>query len=137
MVDVRRALPSLPLSVLVGAGALYRATEAGLAPPVTAVLGGVALVVAGALGHHAAAGWSERQRRQIGYACAVVVGLGVGAVCGFVAFGTSLCGIWGETCTDAERAAIGRWALAAVVSPVAAPLLYGVADLVTSPWRRP
>ena len=137
MVDVRRALPSLPLSVLVGAWVLYQAAQAGLAAPVAGALGGVALVAAGAVGHLAAAGWTERQRRQIGYTCAVLVGLGVGAACGFAAFGTSLCGIWGETCTEAERAAIGRWALAAVVSPVAAPLLYGAADLLTLPWRRP
>lgn len=57
-------------------------------------------------------------------------------MCGSVAFGTSLCGIWGETCTDAERAAIDRWALAAVAAPVAVPALYGVAALVTLSWRR-
>lgn len=136
MVDVRRALPSLPLATLVGALVLVQAAQAGAPPTVGLVVGGAGLVAAGAIGHHAAAGWTERQRRQIGYTCAVLVGLGAGVVCGFVAFGTSLCGIWGETCTEAEQAAIDRWALAAVAAPVAVPAVYGVADLVTRSWRR-
>lgn len=135
MVDVRRALPSLPLATLVGAAVLVHSAHAGAPPPVSGAVGGAGLVAAAALGHRAAAGWTERQRRQIGYTCAVVVGLGSGVVCGFVAFGTSLCGIWGETCTDAEQAAIGRWALAAVATPVALPAVYSVADLVTRSRR--
>ncbi len=131
MFDVRRALPAIPLAICTGLYAASTAasrlvTEAATAPVGVIAFGLIVLVV-----YRQAAGWSERGRRQVGYVTAVLLGLVAGALLAFVAFGTSLCGIWGETCTPDELALVDRLLVGAMAAIVGVPGTYALLDLVT------
>ena len=99
MIDIRRALPAIPLGICTGVCATYMLAARGVPPVVSAVGGGAALGGAFVALYRAAAGWPERARRQVGYVTSVLLGLVGGAVLVFAAFGASLCGFWGETCS--------------------------------------
>ena len=131
MFDVRRALPAIPLATCIGlyaasAAASRQVTEAAAAPFGAIAFGLTVLVV-----YRAAAGWTERSRRQMGYATSVLLGLLAGAALAFAAFGTSLCGIWGETCSPDELAHGDRLLSGAAAAIVGVPGSYAVVDLVT------
>jgi hypothetical protein len=131
VLDVRRVLPAGPLAVCCGLYVTYSLASGG-APPVVSLAGGGAALAATAVGlYRTAAGWSESSRRWIGYVSAVLLGILVGAVLLFGAFATSLCSLWGETCTDAEQAQITRLAVAGLAAVVAVPAVYAAIDLVT------
>jgi hypothetical protein len=131
MMDIRRALPAIPLGISTGVYATYMLAARGVPPVVSAVGGGAALGGAFVALYRAAAGWPERARRQVGYVTSVLLGLVGGAVLVFAAFGASLCGIWGETCSPDELALINRLLVGAMVAVVGVPTGYAVVDLVT------
>jgi len=87
--------------------------------------------LAAVMGYRVAAGWSERARRQVGYGTSVLLGLAIGAILVFLAFGVSLCGMWGETCSPDELALARRLLVGAVVAVVGVPSGYAFVDLVT------
>ena len=126
MVDIRRALPTVPAALCVGVFA-GSATLPGLPPGV----GLIAVPIAGVMFYRSMAGWDERERRRIGYLCAVVVAVVTTALFWFLAIGTSLCGTWGEQCTPEENAAISRYGALGLVSLVAIPGIYTALDLAT------
>jgi hypothetical protein len=135
VLDIRRALPAGPLAAACGLYVTYTLAS-GAAPPAASLAGGGAALVASAVGlYRTAAGWTESARRWIGYVSAVLLGVVVGAVLLFAAFATSLCGLWGETCSAAEEAQITRLVVAGFVAVVAVPAGYAVLDLATR--RRP
>jgi uncharacterized membrane protein len=126
MLDIRRALPAVAVALCLGACFAVLTASLGLS------LAGVVLVpVAVVAVYRYSSGWSERTRRVLGYLCAVLVALSTSALCAFVAFGTSLCGLWGDQCTPSEEAAIRTWSILAVVALVAIPALYAAVDLTT------
>ena len=131
MFDVRRALPAIPLAICAGLYAASTAANRVLTEPATAPVGVIAFGLTVLVVYRQAAGWSERGRRQLGYGTAVLLGLVAAALLAFAAFGTSLCGIWGETCTPDERAHIDRLLVGAVAAIVCVPGSYAVLDLVT------
>ncbi len=136
MLDIRRALPTVPAALCLGTIAGSAATEMtrsalgsyGRAP---SLLGVVAVPFSAVAIYRVMTSWPERSQRQLGYFCAGLIGLGVAAVSWLMALGTSLCATWGEQCSPAEEAAIDRWATLGLVSLVAIPGLYAAADLVT------
>src|SRR5262245_65662649 len=106
MIDVRRALPTVPIALVVGvlAGSMRLP---GIPLPVGP--GVLAVPIAAVLVYRHMSDWDEGARRRAGYACAVVVALVTTALFWLMALGTSLCATWGEECTPAENAAkIGR-----------------------------
>jgi hypothetical protein len=108
--DIRRALPAVPLGTCAGLHTTYTLSTGGLLPAASVVGGVVMLGLAAVMGYRVAAGWSERARRQVGYGTSVLLGLAIGAILVFLAFGVSLCGLWGETCSPDELAlAAGCW----------------------------
>jgi hypothetical protein len=110
MVDVRRALPAVPAALTCGVLAMALVPPGrGFAPPVAAAVGVAGATAAGVGRYREMAGWSERSRRQLGYAGAVAVAAVVAARFLFAAFATSLCGLFGEQCTDAELAQARRY----------------------------
>jgi hypothetical protein len=131
MIDIRRALPAIPLGICAGTYATYILAARGVPPVVSAVGGGAALGGAVVAMYRAAAGWSERARRQVGYGTSVLVGLASGAILAFLAFGVSLCGLWGETCSPDELALVNRLLVGAMGAVVGVPTGYAVVDLVT------
>jgi hypothetical protein len=131
MIDIRRALPAIPLGICTGLYATYMLATRGVPPVVSAVGGGAALGGAVVALYRAAVGWPERARRQVGYVTSVLLGLVGGAVLVFAAFGVSLCGIWGETCSPDELALIDRLLVWAMVAVLGVPTGYAVVDLVT------
>jgi hypothetical protein len=132
VIDIRRALPAGPLAVCCGLYVTYSLAGGG-APPAALLAGGVVAFAATAVAlYRTASGWSETARRWIGYVTAVLLGVLVGAVLLFAAFATSFCGLWGETCTEAEEAQITRFGVAGLVAVVAVPAVYAAIDLVTA-----
>jgi hypothetical protein len=128
MVDIRRALPTVPLALIVGALA-GSMTVPGIPLPVGSGL--VAVPIAAVLIYRHLSDWDEAARRRLGYACAVVVAVVTTAGLWMLALGTSLCGTWGEQCTPAENAAISRYGALGLVSLVAIPGVYTALDLAT------
>jgi hypothetical protein len=126
MVDIRRALPTVPLALCFGVFA-GSATLPGLPPGV----GLIAVPIAGVMFYRGMAGWDEAARRRIGYLCAVVVAIVTTAMFWFLAIGTSLCSTWGEQCTPEENAAISRYGALGLVSLVAIPGIYAALDVAT------
>ncbi len=131
MFDVRRALPAIPLAICTGLYAASIAANRVLTEPATAPVGVIAFGLTVLVVYRQAAGWSERGRRQVGYGTSVLLGVVAGALLTFAAFATSLCGIWGETCTPDELALVERLLVGAVAAIVGVPGSYAVLDLVT------
>jgi|RhiMethySRZTD1v2_1073278.scaffolds.fasta_scaffold1376032_2 hypothetical protein len=135
MVDIRRALPAVPAGLTCGALAMALAPGRYLAPAVTGLVGVVAAAAAAVGLYREMAGWSERSRRLLGYAGATAMGAVVAAGFLFAAFGTSLCGLFGEQCTDAELARAGRYLALAPTGFVGIVAAYAVLDIATQPRR--
>ena len=131
MLDVRRALPALPVAAAVALHAIALLASRGVTKVVGDAAGVIVFGLAIVVVYRAAAGWSERARRQVGYVTSVVLGLVTGGVLAFAAFGTSLCSLWGETCTPDELALANRLLAWAVVTVVGLPSGYAVLDLAT------
>jgi hypothetical protein len=136
VVDIRRALPTVPAALCLGTAAGSAATpltQSALGSLVRgpSLLGLVAVPLSAVAVYRGLSSWPERSRRQLGYACSVVVGVAVAAVAWLMALGTSLCATWGEQCSPAEEAAIERWGTLGLVSLVAVPGLYTAVDLAT------
>ena len=129
--DIRRALPAVPLGTCAGLHTTYTLSTGGLLPAASVVGGVVMFGLAAVMGYRVAAGWSERARRQVGYGTSVLLGLAIGAILVFVAFGVSLCGLWGETCSPDELALARRLLVGAAAAVVGVPSGYAVVDLVT------
>ncbi|HKE74743.1 MAG TPA: hypothetical protein VKB57_14070 [Acidimicrobiales bacterium] len=136
MVDVRRALPAVPAALSCGALAMALVPpDRGVRPEVT-VAAGIGVAVAAAIGlYREMAGWSERSRRRLGYTAAAAVAVVVAAGFLFAAFGTSLCGLWGEQCTDAELARVDRYLALAPTGFAGVIGAYTILDLATRPRR--
>jgi hypothetical protein len=136
MVDVRRALPAAPAGLSCGALATALVPPGrGVRPEVT-VAAGIGVAVAAGIGlYREMAGWPERSRRRLGYAAASAVAAVVAAGFLFAAFGTSLCGLWGEQCTDAELARAGRYLAMAPTGFAGVLGAYAILDLATRPRR--
>ena len=128
MVDIRRALPTVPLGLIVGAFA-GSMTVPGIPLPVGPRL--LAFPIAAVLIYRHLSDRDERARRSLGYVCAVGIALVTAASFWMMAIGTSLCGTWGEQCTPAENAAISRYGTLGLVSLVAIPGAYTALDLAT------
>ena len=128
MVDIRRALPTVPLALIVGAYA-GSITVPGARLPVGPRL--LAVPIAAVLIYRHLSGWTEVARRRLGYACAVGGAVVTAASLWMMAIATSLCGTWGEECTPAENAAISRYGTLGLVALVAIPGLYTALDLAT------
>jgi hypothetical protein len=136
MVDIRRALPTVPAALCLGtiAGSVAtQMTQSALGSYVRApsLLGFVAVPLSAVAIYRGMSSWPERSRRQLGYLCSVVSALVIAAVCWFMAIGTSLCATWGEQGSPAEDATIDRWATLGLVSLVAVPGLYVALDVAT------
>ena len=136
MVDIRRALPTVPAALCLGTAVgsvTAPLTQSALGSLVRApsVLGLVAVPVSAVVVYRGLSSWPERSRRQLGYLCSVLIAVALAALGAAMAVGTSLCGTWGEQCSPAEQAAIDRWATLSVVSLVAVPCLYAALDLAT------
>ena len=136
MVDIRRALPTVPTALCVSTAAGSVVTplaQSALGPLVRApsALGLVAVPLSAVVVYRGLSSWPERSRRQLGYTCSVLVGVALAAVAAAMALGTSLCATGGEQCSPAEEAAIDRWGTLSVVSLVAIPGLYAAVDLAT------
>ena len=136
MVDVRRALPAAPAAVCCGTGAMALAPPGGGAPPQLTVALGAAVAGAAGVGlYRELAAWSERGRRLLGYAAAVVVAAMVAGAFLLAALGTSLCGLFGEQCTGAELARARRDLALAPTGGVSVLAAYALLDLTTRPRR--
>jgi len=131
MIDIRRALPAVPLGICTGLYATYMLAAGGVPPVASVVGGGAALGGAVVALYRAAAGWPERVRRQVGFGTSVLLGLASGAILAFLAFGVSLCGLWGETCSPDELALARRLLIGAVAAVLGVPTGYAVVDVVT------
>jgi hypothetical protein len=136
MVDIRRALPTLPAALCLGTIAGSAATEMtrsalGSYFVAPSLLGLVAVPLSAVAIYRGMSWWPERSQRQLGYFCSVLIGLVVAAVSWLMALGTGLCASWGEQCSASEQAAIDRWVALGLVSLVAVPGLYAVLDLAT------
>ena len=103
----------------------------GVPPVVSAVGGGAALGGAVVAVYRAAAGWSERARRQVGYGTLWCSAWSAGRSSCSPRSAASLCGLWGETCSPDELALIDRLLVAAVAAVLGVPTGYAVVDLVT------
>ena len=126
MVDARRALPAVPTAVSVGAVAAVAAP----ADPATVGLAAAAVTLVGT--YHLVAGWSDADRRRLGYLTATWLGCacwGLVAAAGLLfAMLAPLAGSAGQD--DATHMGV---LLLVVATPVGAvlPALYAVADRIT------
>jgi hypothetical protein len=131
MLDVRRLLPATPVALVCGLGAtLSAAAEAG-GPDGALVIGVLAAAVTLVGMYQLLAGWTDRARRQVGYATAVVLGIVVGAGFFLAAIAASMCSLWGEQCTPEETELVERLFVSGVIAVGAVPALYWVIDHLT------
>ena len=126
MVDARRALPAVPTAVSLGAVAAFAAPS----DPATVGLAAAAVTLVGT--YHVVAGWSDADRRWLGYLTATWLGCacwGLVAAAGLLfAMLAPLAGSAGQD--DATRLGV---LLLVVATPAGAvlPALYAVADRIT------
>ncbi len=126
MVDARRALPAVPTAVSLGAVAAFAAPS----DPAAVGLAAAAVTLVGT--YHLVAGWSDADRRCLGYLTATWLGCacwGLVAAAGLLfAMLAPLAGSAGQD--DATRLGV---LLLVVATPAGAavPALYAVADRIT------
>jgi hypothetical protein len=136
MLDTRRILPAVPAALCCGAVAVTTVPLRWLPPSGLLAVGAAATAFALVALYRQMATWTDRSRRTLGYVTATVVGAVVAAGFLWAAFGTSLCGLFGEQCSDAELAAARRYLGLAPVGFVGVLATYAVLDVATWHWSR-
>jgi hypothetical protein len=131
MLDLRRVLPATPAALCCGVAAVSTPPLRRLPPSALLVVSVLATVVALVGLYRQRATWTDGARRALGYVTATLVGAVAAAGFAWAAFGTSLCGLFGEQCTDGELAAARRYLVLAPVAFLGVLATYAVLDVLT------